>query len=173
MMKIKYLGQSDFYKTYSHELKRIEMRGLSGYASIVKIEAVHRPLIIGKTRLLDDGYTVISFLPDNANWCLQAFYNEKGDTIEWYFDITLENKVDETGKPYYVDLYLDFVLLPNGKTFILDDDELKEALVQGEITQADYDLAYTTLNMLMEKFADTSYMALYCVELRQSFTSAL
>ena len=168
-MKIKYIGKSDFFKTYTREMKRIEMRGMSGFASIVKIEEVHQPLIIDGTRLYDDGYTVINFLPDDAHWCLQAFYNELGDTIEWYFDITLKNAVDEMGDPYYVDLYLDFVLLPDGKATILDEDELKGALAQGEITQADFDLAYETLDLLIDKFAETSYMALFCRELQAQF----
>jgi len=168
-MKVKYIGHSDFFKTFSREIKRIEIEGMKGYASLVKIEKVHRPLIIGDTCLYDDGYTVVGFLPDGANWCLQAFYNESRETIEWYFDITLENKVDQTGNPYYVDLYLDIVLLPNGQITILDEDELKDARAQGKITQADFDLAYKTLNMLMDKFANISYMASFCAQLQAQF----
>lgn len=40
----------------------------------------------------------------------------------------------------------------NGKYLVLDEDELKEALEQKDITEKDYKMAYDTMNQLMKKY---------------------
>lgn len=39
--------------------------------------------------------------------------NEKGEVVQWYFDITLANALTKEGVPYFDDLFLDVVVLPN------------------------------------------------------------
>jgi hypothetical protein len=80
-----------------------------------------------------------------------SMYDGEGKIIEWYFDITKANGVDEDGKPYYDDLFLDLVLLPDGQVITLDEDELLEALNNGIITREDYDLAYRVKDRLLDR----------------------
>lgn len=79
-----------------------------------------------------------------------SIYNNNKEIIEWYFDIAKEIG-KENGIPYEDDLYLDVVVNPNGEITLLDEDELKMALDRLEITQSDYDMAYSEANKLMEK----------------------
>jgi len=167
------MGHSDYFKTFSREIKRVDDADIKGYVSLVEIEKVHRPLMIGETCLCDDGYSVINFLPDDEHWYLHAMYDENGDIIEWYFDITKKNAVDEAGKPYCDDLYLDAVLLPDGQIIVLDEDEIAQALHDAKITQAEFDLAYDTLKMLKHKFLDVSCMQSLCARFQNLFNQSL
>ena len=46
------------------------------------------------------------------------------------------------------------VLAPDGRVFILDEDELQDALNKKEILQSDVDLAYNTLNVLKNRYVN-------------------
>jgi predicted RNA-binding protein associated with RNAse of E/G family len=90
------------------------------------------------------------FLPDNEKWCVSAVYNTSNEIVEWYFDMTKENSIDEQGIPYYDDLYLDIAISPDFRIVILDEDELREALELKEITQSDYDMAHHTCSKIIK-----------------------
>lgn len=128
----------------------------NGYASIIKIDKVKNRLIFSvqdrEVCLGDNGYTWITFLPDNSNWCMTAIYDELGKIIEWYFDITKKNGIDEYGTPYQDDLYLDILLLPNGDIVKLDEDELQEALDNRAITRKEFNMAYEVCESLINEF---------------------
>ena len=170
MERRKYIGQNSFAKTFSAKIIRVDDSAVSGYASFLKFEEVHKPLIINGLKYIDNGYSFVSFLPDNEYWCSHAIYDDNGDIIEWYFDMTSKNAVDEIGKPYYDDLYLDAALWPDGRIVILDEDELKDALDDGKITQEDFDLAYDTLAELKENgILKVTYIEALCAKLKLLF----
>ena len=173
MGKRKYLGSvnKDYIKKYKSKIIRVEENDTNGYASLVLIEEVHRPFMAGEICLYNAGYSEIGFLPDNENWMLWALYNDKGEIIEWYFDVTKINATDEKGNPYCDDLYLDAALTPDGKITILDEDELKEALDNGEINQSEFEMAYHVIKKLtINGMFDTTFMHLFCSKLRMLFT---
>ncbi|MCL2774397.1 MAG: DUF402 domain-containing protein [Oscillospiraceae bacterium] len=176
MERRKYLGRAykDYYKTFASKIIRINEEDVKGYVSLVKIEEVNRPLIVGEKGseicLNDNGYKEISFLPDNENWKICAMYDDKGIIIEWYFDITRKNSIDENGDPYCDDMYLDAVLMPDGRILILDEDELRDALDNGNITQDEFDMACRVLNELIErKIISIDYMENLCSRLLALF----
>jgi len=170
MKRRRYIGQNSFAKTFSTKTIRVDDSDLSGYASFLKIDEVHKPLIIDGFKYIDNGYSFLTFLPDGEHWCSHAIYDDTNTIIEWYFDITSKNAVDECGKPYYNDLYLDAALWPDGRVVILDEDELKDALDIGEITQADFDLAYATLDGLRDGgILEVPYIEALCVRLTVLF----
>jgi predicted RNA-binding protein associated with RNAse of E/G family len=125
-----------------------------GFISFVKIHKVHEKLFVdygnAEICLFDDGYKCLIFLPDNQNWCVSAVYDDLGKIVEWYFDITKENSIDEQGNPFFMDLYLDIAVSANNKIRILDEDELNEALSSGDITKIDFDMAYMTCYELIK-----------------------
>jgi uncharacterized protein len=49
------------------------------------------------------------------------------------------------------DLYLDVVVLSDGAIMVLDEDELQEALETKDITQEDYEMAYSIANDLIRR----------------------
>lgn len=128
----------------------------NGYASIIHIDKVNERLafsVEGRELCLgDNGYIWLTFLPDNSNWCMSAMYDDTGNIIEWYFDITNKNGIDEQGNPYQDDLYLDVILLPDGTISKLDEDELENALNNGEITKQEFDMAYEVCDSLINEF---------------------
>ena len=172
MAKRKYLGHVNpkYVKSYSSRIIRVDEENIKGYASFLKIEEVHSPLMAGKIYLYDDGYSELSFLPDNENWMLWAIYNNRGEIVEWYADITKENAVDEEGSPYCDDLYLDAALMPDGEIIVLDEDELKDAHDSGEVTRGEFNMAHEVLRELREQeILSVEYMEQLCSRLLKLF----
>lgn len=142
-------GLNDFYK------KRIEEEYFKGYVCLMKIRDVKKPLTIdddGFTAcVLDSNYKWLGIYPDNENYAITVIFNDKGNLIEWYFDIVKMNGI-ENGIPYIDDLYLDLVVTPKGRFILVDEDELKEALENKDITKNDYDMAYQVTQKLKSKY---------------------
>ncbi|WBW96450.1 DUF402 domain-containing protein [Oceanirhabdus sp. W0125-5] len=143
----------DFLDVYSCKCIHIDDI-FKGYISLIKINKVKQKITVDYEQsdlcLLDDGYKCLMFLPDDEKWCVSAVYDTSDKIVEWYFDITKENSIDEHGNPFYDDLYLDIAVSPEFKIAILDEDELKEALESGIITKGDYDMAYNTCNKIIK-----------------------
>jgi predicted RNA-binding protein associated with RNAse of E/G family len=172
----KYLGRvyKDYYRTVTSKIIRVDEVDLVGYAAYLQIDEVNRPFMVGEMGaeicLADNGYFEIAFLPDEENWQLSAVYDNHGDIIEWYVDITKKNAIDEEGDPYCDDLYLDAALMPDGQILIFDEDELQNALTHGNINQNEFDMAYRVLNKLFDnKILDLTYMKTLCSRLLSIF----
>ena len=153
-MKIKYLdGEGwDWLDDYACEIRSVNGH-ISGVVSYVSQTRVKYPLTVdyevSSRVLFDNGYKCVTFLPDLGNWCVNAVYDLDSNIVEWYFDILKTKGVDANGRHYYHDLYLDVVVRPDFETVILDEDELKEALEAGIITEEDYHLAYETSKFII------------------------
>ena len=53
-------------------------------------------------------------LPKKENYSMRVFFDDKKERLEYYFDITKENGMDELSNiPYYDDLYLDVTVREN------------------------------------------------------------
>lgn len=171
----RYVGKisKDLFKSYTSEIIRVDEENLNGYAAHVKILEVEHPFIAGDGVCIGDaGYSWLQFLPDNENWALCAMYNNYGKIIEWYFDITRENAVDEEGSPYGDDLYLDLVVMPDGRMLVLDEDELQDAYESNKITADEFNMAHRVKDELIErKIADADYLEALCSKLSTLFKS--
>lgn len=167
--KRKYLGKTykDYAKIFTSRIMKIDEDNIKGYAGLIKFAEVNRPLIVREKGeevcIINNGYSELAFLPDNENWMVWAIYDEQGGIVEWYFDITRKNSVDENGIPYCDDMYLDAVLMPDGRVLILDEDELRGARDNGNITQDEFEMAYRVLNKLIDnKIINVDYMKRLC-----------
>ena len=98
--------------------------------------------------IIDNNYKLLGFYDYNYKVKLSAFYNKDNEIIEWYFDIAKEIG-KENGVPYEDDLYLDVVVRPDGKIILLDEEELVEAFEKHEISEEEYEIAYTEANKLI------------------------
>ena len=101
--------------------------------------------------LMDEGFSIVEVVPKNENYAMRVFLNRENVPVEYYFDISLENGIDEDSKiPYYNDLYTDVIVL--GDEIKVDDEhELKDALDKGVITKADFELANRTTQKLVDE----------------------
>ena len=176
-MKRKYLGDvnKNYIKTFTSKVIRIDNEFIKGYASLINVIEVNRPLVVNlegtEICLYNNGYSELGFLPDNENWMVWTLYDDFGKIIEWYVDITRINSVDEEGRPFCDDMFLDIVLQPNGKTIILDEDELLDGKNKGLITEKEFNLAYQVKHSLFErKFICVEYMEKLCGVLKKEFS---
>ncbi len=137
---------------------------LNAYITLKEINAVSEPHIIPVNgnwiTKLDKNYTILEYTPLDKLYNVRVHINDKLEILEYYFDIILENKIeniDGQDVPFYNDLYLDVVYYQEAATksskfILLDDrDELKEALRNGIIDEEEYNLAYSEANKLMEE----------------------
>lgn len=156
VMKRKFINGANWESYATCTSKIIHINDMfSGYISLIKVDKVKQKITVDYRQsdicLIDDGYKCLMFLPDSNNWCVSAVYNRVNEIIEWYFDMTKINSIDEYGNPFYDDLYLDIAVSPDFKVVILDEDELKEALESKEITETDYDMAHYTCDKIIKE----------------------
>lgn len=135
------------------EVKRIDNEYFNGYLTRLEILEVRNKWVIDNGRcILDKNYVWIGIFPDNENYTITLMYDNYGELKEWYFDVSKGIGVSNDGIPYEDDLYLDLVIVPDGRYHVLDEDELKEALDNNDIDKELYDLAYKTLDYLKDKY---------------------
>lgn len=147
-----------FTKNDNYRLLKIDEHFFKGYACFLKLKNVENPLIVynGNENICikDNDFEWIEVYPTNENYAITIMYDNKGNLIEWYFDISKKIGI-ENGIPYEDDLYLDLVIMPNGEKIVIDEDELLNAKENGYITQEDVKLAYEVLKKLDNKYVNT------------------
>ena len=133
--------------------KRNFCPSFSGSVALLQMETVQKPIIAhscGKTiTFADNGYFWIQLAPAQENWWLTAMADPEHRIIQYYFDITSENRLTENTADFD-DIFLDVVALPDGSCELLDRDELNEALHSQVITRQQYEMALKTAAYLME-----------------------
>lgn len=134
---------------YSYNLIKDEENNC--YISIKKIKSIKSPFCTKSSGcLIDNNYYIAEIVPLNENYCMRAFIDKDKKIILYYFDITLKNGFDsKVNSPYYEDLFID-VILKNGEISVLDEEELKEALDENNITIAEFNLAQKVKNELID-----------------------
>lgn len=131
----------------------------NGKISLIEIEELkknfeaNRPdgtsqLIIAKN------YKIMTYFPKNETYSMTVMYDNKCNLIQWYFDIERYQCKYDSQIPYSEDLYLDVVVLPDGTFYTLDEEELKEALMNQLISKEEYNRAYVTRNQITQMIED-------------------
>ncbi|MEI5906893.1 DUF402 domain-containing protein [Bacillus spongiae] len=147
MLKRKYGDRSNWKRIIQREYaqKYVETEEFTGYITLLHMIEAREPLSIryGEKDLtiIDNGYMWLQQFPFGKHHAITTTFDEKGDIVQWYIDISLENSL-EGNRPYLDDLYLDIVVFPSGKVILLDEDELEAALKNRLIDQSMYDLAW-------------------------------
>lgn len=91
---------------------------------------------------MDARYQWLSICEKGAHHLVTAHCNAEGEPVHWYINIVESWGVDPDGFPYFDDLYLDVIALPNGQVETIDANELKAALAFGVINRVQADLAW-------------------------------
>lgn len=154
-------------KTYLRDVNRYKLEIYYDkedyYLSIKKILNIEKPFILENGLcLIDNNYYIVEVLPKNENYAMRVYFNEKKERLEYYFDISLQNGLDEeTRIPYYDDLYTDITVVQKNIE-VLDEEELEEALNMGKISKAEYNIANETRDKLIQsiKNKNNKYMNL-------------
>ncbi len=140
------------------KIKKYEGADAAVWLSLTEITAVSRPQIFhfnGKDLIICDKCRKrFSILPLSESYCITVTLNENDDVELWYIDMIAAQGVDESGIPYYDDLYLDIIATPDGTVWIDDRDELDTAYARGEITAELYALANSTSEKVQRELTD-------------------
>jgi len=156
-MKRKHADRYDWKRILSKQfaLTEVDSPEFTGYISLIKFNAVRQPLTVtmdGKRiKLVDTGYCWMQYFPLHEHYSITTVFDEQGEVIQWYVDVCEPVGTDDRGIPYFDDLYLDVVLLPSGHIFLLDEDELEEALEWGRITHDQYSTAVKEASRLVHE----------------------
>lgn len=143
-------------KTYLRGVNKYELKIYFNledcYISVKKIIDIKEPFILSNGLcVIDNNYYIMEVIPKNENYAMRVFFNNKKEILEYYFDVSLGNGMDkETGIPYYDDLFID-VTKTKDKVDVLDEDELKDALDNNEISITDFKLANKIRDILLEQ----------------------
>lgn len=124
-----------------------------GNISLLTAIKVKQRLVIGENFvIMDNGFKWLEIYPeDNKHIAVSVCINNKNEFVKWYFDIAKDSSITKEGIPYIDDLYLDIVLTNKGEIKVLDENELQDALNNKDITQEDFDLAYSVADELIKK----------------------
>jgi len=164
-MKRKLADRPNWSRILKKEYKQtyINDNSFHGYISSLTLQEVKDPLYVKyeteELCIVDDGYLWVMHFPDGMNYSTTTTIDRQGRIVQWYFDVVHSQGITEDGVPYIDDLYLDLVYLPDGRIFILDEDELAEALRNGLIKRYEYESAYQTLNEIINSIkTNTNYI---------------
>jgi predicted RNA-binding protein associated with RNAse of E/G family len=131
----------------------IEEQHFNGFMPMLYLDKVRQPLNVKygteEICIVNDGFMWLQQFPMEANHALTTVIDTDGKIVQWYFDIVNHFGVSEEGIPYFEDLFLDVVVLPNGHIHMLDEDELQEALQSGVITENMFQMAHQEANKLV------------------------
>ncbi len=134
---------------------RVDNEEFRGNISLLKFNKVKEKWYVDEENrcILANDFKWLEIYPDGANFCIIVIYDENGNITEWYFDIARKIGEDD-GIPYEDDLYLDVVVVPDGRIHLLDEEELKAAYKRYEVSEEEYNMAHRVANELMEKYKE-------------------
>ncbi len=145
MKDIRDMRRSDWHRILEREYTAspCTFQGMEGVVSLLQIQKVTEPLMVPgengeKVLIADAGYSWLQVAFREQFFWATVMFDKEGRFMQGYFDITAGNIFDDTDNPKFRDMYLDLVLLDDGRILVLDGDELEEAFKESEITEEQY-----------------------------------
>ena len=147
-MKIsrKTLGRADWTRITAREDAHLTVRRpeFSGEAYLIRVDDLTGPL--RKTyddgtsvTIVDKGYRWLQLAPETGRWWLTVMFAPDLSVVQYYFDITGGSILLGGADSWFDDLFLDVVMMPDGRIIVLDEDELDQALADGTIDRQTFD----------------------------------
>lgn len=142
-MKTKYVDKRGWKRAISSTYKEVKMTldNDSWIVGMLTVDKVRNPLHVNildqKVCVLDNGFKWMTLLPENQKFSMTVMYNTKLEVMQYYFDIN-EKNIAELGEARRKDLYLDVLVLPDGRCELVDEDDLERALSNGRIDKKKY-----------------------------------
>ncbi|WP_051348732.1 DUF402 domain-containing protein [Peribacillus kribbensis] len=167
-MKRKKADRENWSRLLASQFHSSRSTDYNGMWTRIDFEKIREPLFVtynGITQcIVEEGYSWIQLFPEGERYTVTAVVDTKGRIIQWYMDVCWQHGIGDNGIPWYDDLYLDLVILPDGEYFILDEDELADALQSNAITKEQFDSAYQTLSMLIDMHKSGNFLLLKASE---------
>ncbi|BBN99484.1 MULTISPECIES: DUF402 domain-containing protein [Sporolactobacillus] len=154
-MKRKYADRRGWRRIISShtQKKQVMWPAFHGEAVLIQFNEIKAPLSVvyggTRTKTVDKNYSWLQLFPAHSpHYVLTAMFNANHKLVQCYFDVVHQVGKDDQGTPWFDDLYLDLILFPNHRLYLVDEDELNEALEKGIINQAMYRRAWRTARRL-------------------------
>ncbi len=132
---------------------RLATPEFTGYRTLLLMDVVSAPFwaheSVDRCCIADTGFAWLQHFPDGARHTLTTLFDPQSRVVQWYIDICARHGIDDRGVTWYDDLYLDIVVSPSGRRWLLDADELDAALEGGLVSRAEYDAAHGEARQLM------------------------
>lgn len=144
MKDIRDMRRSDWHRILErrYTVSPCSFQGMEGVVSLLEIQKVTNPLTVhyecGEVLIADVGYSWLQLAFKDRFFWATVMFDDKGEFMQGYFDITGGNTFEDMENPKFQDMYLDLVLLRDGGIQVLDRDELDEAFEKKEITEEQY-----------------------------------
>lgn len=145
--RVRLSSRPDWQRVKARKFSAWEIHGtlFAGYVTRLDLLEVTSPLWVRSCGeeicVADEGYSWLQHFPKGTRYTLTSQWNEKGQLIQWYFDICEHHGVTSYGIPYWEDLYLDVIGSANNVFEIIDQDGLAAALEQKSISPEQYRMA--------------------------------
>ncbi|MCH4394053.1 DUF402 domain-containing protein [Staphylococcus haemolyticus] len=171
-MKIKYIDKRHWRRLLERDYIEVKVNNnrFKGIIGLVTMKKVREPLevtVVGQNIIVaDDNYQWLQILPEKKRYSITAMFDDKGNPLEYYFDINIKN-ITQKGNARTLDLFLDVLVLPSTREYeLVDENDLKLALKNEQITKKQYHEAYMIAHQLMieinENFDDVNNRIMYC-----------
>ncbi|NJH67937.1 DUF402 domain-containing protein [Staphylococcus agnetis] len=170
-VKVKYIDKRHWRRLIDRDYIEVKVNNnkFKGIIGLITMNKVKEPLevtVVGKRMIVaNDHFQWLQILPEKKRYSMTVMFNDKGEPLQYYFDINLKN-ITQKGKARTVDLCLDVLVLPDGKYELVDQDDLERALKSKQITRKQYHEAYVIAHQLMiqidEDFESIHDKAMYC-----------
>jgi len=162
MIKKRYADRRDWGRVtqrhYAHE--QVDNEVFKGHVTLLQLMEVTSPLDVEYNdetiRIADAGYVWVQQFPSDAHHAVTSMFDATGQLVQTYTDICLRTGVED-GRVYWEDLFLDLIALPSGQVLLIDTDELEAARDQGDVSQAEYALAWAEAKRLQKQLQDGSF----------------
>jgi len=115
-----------------------------------RFEGMLAPLRVNGVEVIKNGYSMIYFAFVGKNYDILKVYDTEGNFKGLYIDVLAYTK-REGNVIEMLDLFLDIFVFPDGKAFLLDEDELEMAFNYGLIDRKTFDFAYSTAEEILKK----------------------
>ncbi len=94
-------------------------------------------------------------------YSLLEYYSLDDKLVAYYFDIILPPKI-ENFTVFVLDIKLDFLVMPDKKKFfLLDEDELEDAIKKGLFSKQELEIAYKTKNFFLDKLKNNKFKEIF------------
>ena len=170
-VKVKYIDKRHWRRLIERDYTEVKVnnnkfKGIIGLITMKKVKEPLKVSVVGQTIVVaDNNYQWLQIVPDKKRYSITVMLDEKGNPLEYYFDINIKN-ITQKGKARTVDLCLDVIVLPNGEYELVDEDDLLRALETKQISKKQYHEAYIIAHQLMMKidhdFASMQENIMYC-----------
>ena len=136
-----------------------ELNAFITYKHVINTTGSARSYVNGEKRIIvNKGYTVLEYSPIDEEFNCRVNIDNKGNILQYYFDV-IEGIELVDNELYYNDLFLDVVYhlkALGGENYItlLDENELRDAFNNNELSKEVFDHCYEVAEAIMKSIKD-------------------